>query len=79
MQEIYKLVVGILFLLLGIPIGILLAKKTKEELKAGQKWFRIIILVSLIGGMIGLILREDIILFSSSFIAIVTSKSLEKR
>jgi len=78
MQEIIRLIIGIFVLVLGFPIGSYLAKITKEELKSGQKWFRILIIVSLIGGVIGLIFGNDILMFSSFFIAIVTSRSLKK-
>ena len=71
-------VLGIILLVLGIPIGNVLAKLTKEELKSGQKWFKIIILLSLIGAIVGLALNNDIVLFSFAFIAIVTSRSLKK-
>ena len=78
MQELIKLVIGIVFLALGIPIGNLLAKITKEELKSGRKWFKLIVVVSLIFGVVGLIIGNDILLFSLFFIAIVTSRSLGK-
>ena len=78
MQEIFQLVIGLLVLILGFPLGSFLAKQTKEELKSGQKWFRLIIFVSLIGGFVGLFLRNDVLLFSFFFIAIVTSRSLKK-
>lgn len=78
MQEIYNLLIGIGILILGFFIGNLLAKKTKEELKAGQKWFKIIIILGLIGAVAGLILGNDFLLFSFSFIAIVTSRSIRK-
>tara|TARA_Y100000034_G_scaffold107346_1_gene136812 strand:+ start:12110 stop:12343 length:234 start_codon:yes stop_codon:yes gene_type:complete len=77
MQEIIKLLIGILVLILGIPIGNYLAKITKEELLSGQKWFKLIIIISLIGAFISLILRNDVILFSLLFVSIVTSKSLK--
>jgi NADH:ubiquinone oxidoreductase subunit 4 (subunit M) len=79
MEEMIKLIIGISFLLLGIPLGILLAKKTQEELKSRQKWFKIIIISSLIGGLIGLIIRNDVLFFSFFFMAIVTSRSLRKQ
>lgn len=79
MQEVFKILIGIGVLLLGIPIGNLLAKNTKEELKAGQKWFRLILIISLIGGTIGLFIGNDVILFSFFFIAIVTSRSLNHK
>jgi len=79
MQEIIKLLIGILVLILGFPIGLFLAKQTKEELKSGQKWFRLIIFFSLAGGFFGLILRNDILMFSLFFIAVVTTGSLKPK
>lgn len=73
-----NLILGVIFLLIGIPIGNFLAKITKEELKYGQKWFKLIILTSLIGGFVGLIIRNDVLLFNFFFIAIVTSRNLRK-
>jgi hypothetical protein len=79
MEEIFRIGIGILVLILAIPIGSLLAKFTKEELKEGQKWFRLIILISLIGTITSLILRNDYLLFSFLFIIIITSQSLKKK
>ena len=78
MQQIIKILIGIIILLLGFPLGSYLAKQTKEELSSGQKWFKLIIIISLIGGAIGLILGTDVLLFSFFFIAIVTSRSLKR-
>ena len=77
-MEMVKLLIGILILALGYPIGSYLARLTKEELAVGQKWFKLIVLVSLIGGFVGLIIQDDILMFSFFFIAIVTSRSLKK-
>ena len=79
MQEMIKIVLGAVLVILGFPIGNLLAKVTKEELKSGQKWFKIIIILSLIGGLVSLILGKDALLFSFLFIAIVTSRSLRNK
>lgn len=76
MEEVIKLLIGIFVLILGIPIGNFLTKVTKEELKSGGKWFKLIIFLSLIGGFVGLIIQNDILMFSLFFIAIVTSRSL---
>ena len=76
MQEALKLLIGIVVLVLGIPIGNYLAKLTKEELKEGSMWFKIIIVFSVIGAILGLIFKNDVLLFSLLFIAIVTSRSL---
>ena len=78
MQEVVKLIIGIFVLILGIPIGSYLAKLTKEELKSGQIWFRLIIISSLIGAIVSVFLNNDVFLFSFLFIAIVTSRSLIK-
>ena len=67
MEELVKIIIGIVFLLLGIPIGDFLARITKEELKSGQKWFKIIIIASLIGGVVGLVIGNDALFFSFLF------------
>ena len=79
MQDIFRIFIGISVLLLGVPIGSYLAKSTKEELKQGQKWFKLIIIFSFIGSVISLILKNDILFFSFLFIIIVTSRSLRKK
>ena len=79
MQEVFKLLIGIGILILGIPIGNYLARITKEELKQGRRWFEVLVLISLVGGLIGLIIGDDVLLFSFFFIAIVTSRSLRER
>ena len=69
--------IGIGVLILGIPIGELLAWMAREELKEGKPWFKGIILVSLILAIVGLILGNDFLIFGFLFIAIVTSRSLK--
>ena len=76
MLDVTNLIIGIVVLALGIPVGHYLAKFTKEELKNGQKWFKLIIIFSLIFGVIGLIFSKDVLMFGSFFIAIVVSRSL---
>ena len=78
MEQILKMAIGIAFLLLGIPLGSYLAEKTKEELKQGRKWFKLIIVVSLAYSVISLIIKNDFLFFSFLFIALVTSRSLKK-
>ena len=79
MKEMIKILIGVLVLLAGVPLGIVLAKKTKEELKSGQKWFKIIIALGLVGGIVGLIIQSDVLFFSFLFVAVVTSWSLKKK
>ena len=78
MEELYKLFMGIVLLILGIPIGNLLAKLTKEELKKGKEHFKFLIILSLIGAIVFLILENDAFLFSFLFIIIVLSRSLKE-
>lgn len=73
-----EVIIGIIILVLGIPIGNFLANQTKEELKQGQKWFKLIIILCLIGAIITAIIRNDFLLFGLLFIAIVTSRSLRR-
>jgi len=79
MQEIYSLIIGVAILALGIPLGNLLAKTTKEELSQGKKWFKLLITVSLIGAVISLIFKNNAIMYGLLFIAIVASGSLNKK
>ena len=77
MLEVIKLLIGIFVLFFGIPLGNFLAKITKEELKDGEKWFELLVFIGLIGGIIGLIIKNDTIMFSLFFIVIVTTRSLK--
>lgn len=77
MQEIFKILIGIAVLILGIPIGHILAKNTKEELKKGRKWLLILIALCFVGAILNLIFPNDALLFTFLFIAIVTSMSLK--
>jgi len=75
----WKILLGILVLFLGIPIGDILSKHTKEELKSGQKWFNLIIIVGLLAAIISAIAKNDFLFFSFLFIVIVTSRNLIDR
>ena len=78
MTEIWRLLIGVVVLVLGWPIGNYLCSITKEEMKDGRRWFRLIVWVGLIGGFIGLIIGNDVLMFSLFFIAIVTSRGLKR-
>jgi uncharacterized membrane protein YhaH (DUF805 family) len=79
MQEIFKILIGVAVLILGIPIGNILAKHTHEELRGGRKWFILLIVICFIGAILNLIFSNDALLFTFLFIAVVTSRSLKKR
>lgn len=72
-----KLLIGILVLILGFPIGTYLANSAKEELRDGQRWFRIITSSCLGAGFVALVVKNDVLMFSFFFIALVTSRSLK--
>jgi hypothetical protein len=78
MQELYNLLMGIGILILGIPVGNLLAHATKEELKKRKNLFKLLIITCSVGAVISLIFMNDVLLFGFLFIAIVTSRSLKK-
>ena len=78
MQEIFKLLIGVAVLVLAFPIGDILAKKTKEELKQGRGWFKLIVYASLAGGVVGMLIGNDVLMFSFFFMALVTNRSLRK-
>ncbi len=78
MQQIYLILIALAVLALGIPIGNILAKMTKEELKGGRKYFKTFIILSLIGAVVFLILGNDPLFFGFLFMAIVISRSLKR-
>lgn len=79
MSEVINFIIAVVVLALGIPLGNLLAKITKEELKQGKLWFNIIIIISIVGAVYSLIIKNDYLLFTFLFITIITSRSLVLR
>ena len=79
MEEFIKLLIAAAVLVLGIPLGNLLRKWTKEEIKEGRKYISLLSFIGLIGGFVGLIIGNDTLMFSLFFIAIVSSRSLVVR
>ena len=75
----FKLLIGLVILILGIPIGNILARFTKEELADGEKYFKILIVVCLIGAIVSVIFRNDSLMFTFLFISIITSRSLKNK
>ncbi len=71
-----QILIATAILVFGVLIGNVLRNKTKDEQKQGRKWFILLTFIGITGGIIGLILKNDIILFTFFFIAIVTSRSL---
>jgi hypothetical protein len=73
-----SVIIGIIVLVLGFFIGKLLAWRTKEELEVGQKWFKLIVLVSILGAIVSLFLNNDPLLFGFLFILVITSRSIKQ-
>ena len=65
-------------ILLGIPTGYLVAWLCRDELVEGRNWFKAIIFVAILIGIVMAIIGEYIILWTMLFIIIVTFVSLLK-
>lgn len=68
-----SIILIIVIVLLGYPIGLLIAKLTKEELKAGRKWFRILVFVSAIAIVASILFTtgETLLFLVMSFVFIL--------
>jgi len=54
-----QIILAIVIALTGYPGGLFIAKSTKEELKAGRKWFKLIMTTSLVLIILSLILIHN--------------------
>ncbi|MEM4326021.1 MAG: hypothetical protein QXU40_01850 [Candidatus Pacearchaeota archaeon] len=76
MYYLVKIFIGSIVVFSGFFLGELLAKITKEELRAGQRWFKILLLLSFLGAIFSLLTLNDVILFTLLFIISITIKSI---
>lgn len=78
-----QLILLIVVSLLGWPIGKFIARKTKEELKAGKKWFKLICIGALITAIVSLFIFQGndltIIIASCIFIFLLALAALKKK
>ena len=65
-------------LVLSVPVGLLVAWLCSDELVRGRKWFKIIIGVSFIIGIVAFLLSNLSVFFTSIFIIIVSLISFIK-
>lgn len=72
------MILEIIILLLGIPLGFLISFFCKEELVSGRKWFKLIIISFTIISVLFIIL-EDYLIFLTSFFIIITILILYKK
>lgn len=82
-MNLLKYMLLLIVLLCAIPVGFLLAKLTKEELKQGRKAFKAIITISSIILIISIFLplssdNKQFILASTLFIALLAFISMKK-
>ncbi len=68
----------ILIIIASFPIGYLIAYTTKEELLQGRKWFKLIIPLAFLVGLLFIFLKQYYISLTCAFILVVTSISLIK-
>ena len=73
----------LLISLAGIPAGLLISKYTKEELKSGKKWFKILMILMAAVILISFILisnidQRSLIITVSGFVFFLAGTSLRK-
>ncbi len=64
-----QIILTIILALLGYLVGLFIAKNTKEELKSGRKWFKLVMIVSLVIMILSLIISKgsNLMLLESIF------------
>lgn len=82
-MEILQYALMLLVILVAFPIGFLLAKLTKEELKSGRVWFQLVIVLAIvitIASICSKLCLNDILITVTSmlFIIIIAGISLVK-
>jgi len=70
------MIIEIIILLSAIPIGYLIAWLAKDELVAGKKWFRVLIILSILISAWFYLIGEKYISWTAGFILIVSLISL---
>lgn len=61
---IWQKILAILIALAGFPLGLFIAHCTKEELKPGRKWFKLILFVCVVIIFFAfMLLKDEILLF----------------
>jgi hypothetical protein len=73
-----KTLLLILVLLTSIPAGYLLAWLTIEELKAGKKWFKIMVFGSVLGLIASVFMKSWVIGLAFVYMAVMAGISLIK-
>lgn len=72
------MILNLLILFLAVPIGLLIAWFARDELKQGRKWFRIMVILSLLGGLWFWLIDRIYISLTWGFIFIIVLVTLAK-
>jgi hypothetical protein len=72
------LFIDVLIFLVSIPVGFLIAGLANDELKQGMKWFKNLMIVSVLGVAGGLFFNLGYLAWTFGFIGIVSGVSLWK-
>jgi L-asparagine transporter-like permease len=85
----FQILIVFVIALLGYPIGLLIARATLEELRAGRKWFKLILLASFIGIIVSIIFAKSttlcfltaifVFIFLVALASFIKSKKIRKR
>lgn len=73
-MNIIQIVLTVAITLLGYPLGLLISHFTQEELRTGRKWFKLILLISLIFIILALIFfsaESNILMFLLSVLVFI--------
>jgi hypothetical protein len=74
-HEWQRALVGIGVLILSIPIGILIANASKDELKIGRRWFISLMIFSIMGIALFFLTKNIPLTLTFEFIFIISSIS----
>lgn len=72
------MILEIIILLLAIPTGFLIAWLTRDELISGKKWFRVLIILSILVGIWFWLIGKTYVSWAAGFILIVSLIALIK-
>jgi len=72
------MIVEIIILILAIPIGLLIAYLTRDELLEGRKWFKIIMILGVVGMVWFLLTGVSYLAYTFGFVTILAFVSFIK-
>tara|TARA_Y100000310_G_scaffold326837_1_gene392277 strand:- start:4958 stop:5209 length:252 start_codon:yes stop_codon:yes gene_type:complete len=70
--------IEIIILILGIPVGFLIAWLARDELKAGRVWFRVLVIASILLGIWFWLIDKEVLVWTMGFVLVVSLISLIK-